>query len=99
MGLRFARSMAGNQNYAKNFSTANMAPDYDGYAVTASDSVDLPNGPCKALYATGSGNINVNLVGGGTAVLTGLSAGQIVEVAAQRVLATSTTATGIFALY
>ena len=99
MGLRFARSMAGGQNYAKNFATPNMAPDYDGYAVTASDSADLPNGPCKALYVTGAGNVNVNLVGGGTAVLTGLSAGQIIEVAAQRVLATSTTATGIFALY
>lgn len=99
MGLRFARSMTGNINFAKNFSTPNMAPDYDGYAVTTSDSVDLPNGPCKALYVTGAGNVNVNLVGGGTAVLTSLSAGQIIEVGAQRVLTTSTTATGIFALY
>ena len=99
MGLRFARSVTGNMNFAKNFNTQNQAPDYDGYAVTASDTVDLPNGPCKALYVTGAGNVNVNLVGGGTAVLTGLSAGQIIEVAAQRVLATSTTATGVFALY
>jgi hypothetical protein len=32
-------------------------------------------------------------------VLTSLSAGQIIEVGAQRILNTSTTATGIFALY
>ena len=96
MGLRFARTL---MNQAKNFNTAGPQPDYDGYAVTPADGTDLPNGPCKALYATGAGNINVNLAGGGTAVLTGLSAGQIIEVAAQRVLSTSTTATGIYALY
>lgn len=38
-------------------------------------------------------------LGGGTAVLTGLSAGQIVVVGVQRVRLTSTTATGILALY
>lgn len=99
MGLRFARPAAGGLNFAKNFNTVGPQPDYDGYAVTASDSTDLPNGPSKALYVTTAGNVNINLVGGGTAVLTGLAAGQIIEVAAQRVLATSTTATGIFALY
>lgn len=96
MGQRFARPQ---MNFAKNFNTVGPTPDYDGYAVTASDSADLANGPCKALYVTGAGNVNINLVGGGTAVLTSLSAGQIIEVAAQRVLSTSTTATGIFALY
>ena len=70
-----------------------------GSAVTTSDSVDLPDGPCHAIYVTASGNVNVQLAGGGTAVLTGLSAGQIVRVSASRILATSTTATGIFALY
>ena len=73
--------------------------DFDGYAVTTSDSVDLPNGITRGIYVTGAGNVNVNLEGGGTAVLTTLSAGQIVRVAASRILATSTTATGIFALY
>lgn len=96
MGQRFARSQL---NYAKNYNLRNPQPDYDGYAVTASDASDLTNGPCAALYVTGAGNVNVQLAGGGTAVLTGLSAGQIIEVAAQRVMSTSTTATGIFALY
>jgi hypothetical protein len=72
---------------------------FEGNPVTASDSVDLLDGPCSAIYVTVGGNVNVNLAGGGTAVLTGLTAGQIVRVNASRILATSTTATGIFALY
>jgi hypothetical protein len=99
MGLRFARTAAGGLNYDKNFNTQGPAPDYDGYPVTPSDTVNLSNGPCRALNVTTAGNVAVNLVGGGTATLTGLSAGQIIEVAAQRVLATGTTAAGIFALY
>lgn len=77
--------------------------DLDGIAVTPADGTDLPAAPpgtvLVGLYATGTGNINVNLKGGGTAVLTGLAAGQAVGVEVTRVLATSTTATGIFALY
>ena len=48
--------------------------EYEGEAVTPSDSADLPSGPCTAIYVTGAGNVNVQLAGGGTAVLTGLSA-------------------------
>ena len=74
--------------------------EMESLAVTTSDTVDLPNGPCQALRALGAGNINVNLTGGGTAVLTGLVAGQIVRCDVSRVLATSTTVTaGIQALY
>lgn len=73
--------------------------EFEGEAVTASDSTDLPSGPCSAIYVTGAGNVNINLAAGGTAVLTGLAAGEIVRVNASRILSTSTTATGIFALY
>lgn len=96
MGMRFTRPQL---NHAKNFTLRAPQPDYDGYPVTASDSVDLTNGPTQALFVTGAGNVAVNLAGGGTATLTGLSAGQILDVAVTRVLATGTTATGIFALY
>lgn len=82
---------------------APVHPQYDSNPVTPSDSADLPEGPngqdCRALYIGGAGNVSVNLRGGGTAVLTGLSAGQIVVCAVTRVLATSTTATAIMALY
>lgn len=84
-------------NGAKNFRVQEVS--YEGYAVTPSDANDLGNGPCNAIYVAGAGNVNINLYGGGTAVLTGLSAGQIVEINAQRILNTNTTATGIFALY
>jgi len=79
-------------------------PEYECIFITPSDSVDLPSGSgngriSRAIQVTGAGNVAVNLIGGGTATLTGLTAGQRVVVAATRVLATGTTATGIAALY
>lgn len=73
--------------------------EMESLAVTPADGTDLPNGPAIGLRVTGAGNVNLNLAGGGTAVLTGLSAGQIVRCDVARVLSTSTTATGIFAIY
>lgn len=94
MGLKFRAALL---NHAKNSKIHDI--EYDGYAVTASDTVDLGNGPTRALYVTVGGNVNVQLAGGGTAVLTSLVSGQILPIAVTRVLATSTTATGIVALY
>lgn len=96
MGLRYSASLL---TFAYTNKLALQNPDYDGYAVTPSDSVDLGNGPTKAIYVTVGGNISVNLAGGGTAVLTTVVAGQILPIAVTRILATSTTATGIVALY
>jgi len=83
--------------------TAPEHPEYQANPITPSDSVDIAAGPdgggVRGLYVTGAGNVNVNLLNGGTAVLTGLSAGQYVVIGVTRVLATSTTATGIMALY
>ena len=95
MGFRFKNTLI---NFAKNNRDVNTG-DFDGYAVTADDANDLPNGPTRAIYVTGAGNVAVNLNGGGTATLTGLSAGQLLMISASRVLATGTTATGISALY
>lgn len=78
----------------------------DAYAVTPSDGADLPFGivngitrQTRFIEVTGAGNVSVNLFGGGTAVFTGLAAGQRIRVGATRILATGTTATGIVALY
>lgn len=75
----------------------------DCYAVTPSDANDLQTVNAslgtRAIKVTVGGNVNVNLIGGGTAVLTGLASGQTLPIAVSRILATSTTATGIFALY
>jgi hypothetical protein len=73
--------------------------EFQGDAVTPSDSADLVNGPCQAIYVSGAGNVSINLAAGGTGLLSGLSAGEIVRVNASRINATGTTATGIFALY
>jgi hypothetical protein len=74
--------------------------DYDGIAVTPSDSVDLPNGVSYGFYATGSGNVTVNIDGAATrtAVVT-VPANALVLVPCARILATGTTATGIYAVY
>ena len=85
----------GTEFYTKGITRSN---ENQGIAVTPSDSVDLPS-PCGSLAVTGAGNVAVNLASGGTALLSGLSAGQTVVVVVSRVLATNTTATGIFALY
>lgn len=73
--------------------------DYDGLPVTPADATNLPGGVTKGIFVTGAGNVAVTLFGGGTAVLTGLSAGQFLPIAVTIIAATSTTATGIFALY
>lgn len=76
---------------------------YNANPITPADGTDLAAGPdgstAIGLQVTGAGNVNVNLTGGGTAVLTGLVAGQRVMVPITRILATSTTATGISAIY
>lgn len=106
MGLIYKRQQlngTGNAGNTANFGKVNPN-EYDGYAVTTSDSVDLPNGPCDAILVTGAGNVAVQLdIGGtsvlGTTVLTTVAANQILPIQVSRIRATSTTATGIFALY
>jgi hypothetical protein len=94
-----SRSGTGKHGFADGGMPDNLM-EHQGELVTPSDSTDLPSGVCIGLYISGSGgNINVNLNGGGTAVLTSLSAGQFVQVAATRVLSTSTTATNVYAIY
>ena len=66
-------------------------------AVTPSDSVDLTP-PCRGLYVTGAGN--VACVGDDDAVTVfAFAAGEIKPLGPKRVNSTSTTATGIVALY
>lgn len=73
--------------------------DFDGVAVTPADGTNLPNGPCKYLYCTGAGNIAGTTLSGATFVLTNVPANTIVAIDTAIVAATSTTATGIYALY
>ena len=68
---------------------------------TLSDSVNLPSGACSGIAVLSAGDVKVSLSGGGTAVLTGLIAGQQLPINATRIWSTLTTVTpaNIYALY
>jgi hypothetical protein len=69
-------------------------------AVTPSDSVDLPDGACRGLIVNGTGNLSFITANGETVTLTiGTSWFGVQNISARRILATGTTATGIFACY
>ena len=72
---------------------------YDHIAVTPNNSVDLPNGICKGVVCSGAGNIAGVDPSGATILLTGVPANTVLDHAFSRINATSTTATGIAALY
>ena len=82
--------------------------EWQGVAVTGNDSTDLTNGTCDAIFVTGAGNVsfdtpNVSLADGSvtsrTANVIAMAANSVLYVRATRIRSTSTTATGIFALY
>lgn len=99
-----------NLNFDQRFYTTNnqQRTEWQGVAVTGNDSTDLPNGICDAIFVTGAGNVsfdtpNVSLTDGTTTSRTAnviaFSANSVLYVRASRIRSTSTTATGIFALY
>ncbi len=67
-------------------------------AVSPNDSVDLPRGQCKGLYIGATGNVEVNMADGQTVLFSAVPVG-LLPVSVTRVLAGSTTATNIVALY
>ena len=71
-----------------------------GYAaeVTTSDTVDLTS-VARGLYIGVGGNVNVVMPDGSTVLFVGCGSGTILPVNVRRVMATSTTATSIVALY
>lgn len=71
----------------------------DAKAVTPSDTIDLPDGPSRALYIGGSGNVSIITGGGSVATFVGLTAGQMLPIEVVRVRATGTTATSLLAIY
>lgn len=77
---------------------AEIAPAYDLKAVTPDDATDLPDGLCRGIFINGAGNV-VLITQGGTDVTITPAVGQIHWIKTSRIKATSTTATGIFAVY
>jgi hypothetical protein len=81
-------------------SAINQSGPFTGaLAVTTSDSADLPSAPCRGLYIGVTGDVAVQMPQTGTAVFKAVPAGTVLPVVVQRVMATSTTATNILALY
>ena len=72
------------------------APAVKATAVTASDVTVLA--PTRALYIGTAGNLNVTMADGAAALLTNVGSG-IFPISVTKVLSTSTTATGILAMY
>jgi hypothetical protein len=75
-----------------------LAPASDGAAVTPSDTVPLATAS-KRLWVGGAGNVTVITVRGTTLTYTSVPAGTYLQVRAQQVKATGTTATNIVAEY
>jgi hypothetical protein len=68
-------------------------------AVTPSDSVDLANAATKGVYVGVSGDVKIDLVTGGTAIVFKAAPVGLLRVQAKRVYATGSTATNMVALY
>ena len=75
------------------------APAVDAQVVTTSNSVDLPQGTCLALYVGNSGDVTLVTAAGTVVTFVGVLAGSILPIMARRVNLTNTSATAILALY
>ena len=72
------------------------------YAVSPSDSADLPNGACRYIYVGGTGDISVIMgedITNTPVVFKAVPVGTLLAIQASRVRATLTTATNLVALY
>jgi hypothetical protein len=82
----------------ENYNGGLDSPALNAEAVTPSDSVSLTN-DSRALYIGVGGDVSVLMSGGTSVTFVGLLAGSILPIRANRVNATSTTATDIVSLY
>ncbi len=79
-----------------------VVPSWQLVAVTPSDTVDLPFGPCRGIWVGVTGNVQLTspLDSAATSVVVpALIAGMAHPIRAKRIWNASTTATGIFAIY
>lgn len=79
--------------------TSSSAPGRALRAVTPHATLELPDGPCRALKIGGAGNISIIARDDTDAVILAVAAGELLPIQARAVRATGTTATGIVAIY
>lgn len=75
-----------------------LGPADNAAAVTPNDTANLPT-YSKRLWIGGAGNVKLTTVGGSTVTYTSVPAGTYLQVRAQQVFASGTTATNIIAEY
>lgn len=80
----------------ENFPLSFTMPYNDGFAITESDTEDLPQ-VTRAIYVGGTGNITLITEKGNTIALVGVLTGTILNIRASRVT-TATTATNLVGL-
>lgn len=68
-------------------------------AVTPSNTVDLPRGLTQAVWVGGGGDVAAVMQNGTVQVLAAVPSGATIPIAARRINATGTSATGVVALY
>ena len=73
--------------------------DFDGVPVTPTDATALPSGICRGVMCGVTGNIAGTTPSGATVLLTSVPINTIVPIDLTIIAATSTTATGIVAIY
>ena len=74
------------------------APAYGYSSITPSNSTDEADGPFRAIYVGGSGNLVVVDLNGIAATFVGVVAGSILPLIGKRVNSTNTTATFLIGL-
>lgn len=81
--------------------TMDMTPINQVALVTPSDTIDLPGGYTRAFFAGVAGSITAQDTNGNSFVIqiTSTNVGTLIWIRAKRILATGTTATGIYACY
>lgn len=79
-------------------SVSETGPADRSFAVTQSDTADLPHGNCRALYVGVTGDVKINDAFGNTVVFKAAPVG-VLPVKASRVWDNGTDATDIVALY
>lgn len=74
-------------------------PFNQAYAISKSDTVNFPQGPCAAIYVGVTGIVVAVLEDDSAVTFKGVPAGAMLPVKAKRVNSTTTTATDMVALY
>ena len=72
-------------------------PASSGFAITPSDTIDLPEAT-RALYIGTGGNLSLRMLSGETLTFSNVTAGSLLPLRVSRVFATATTATAIVGL-